>query len=222
MNCLKAGSAKGKDILLLHGMSFQAQTWADLGTLEVLGMAGYDVTAVDMPGFGLSKKCGTGPDEVLLKLFEADSLKKPVMVGPSMGGRICINFALEHQEMVGGLVLVGSVGVDENRERIKTIRVPTLIVWGEKDHIAPISNAEFLNREINRLETACHPRKGSTRLTWTTRRCSTTRCWNLCGKFNGYVDSRAGGQDLSVQSDCEDRIQEFRRIGASRPARRVI
>ncbi len=65
-----------------------------------------------------------------------------------MGGRICINFALEHQEMVGGLVLVGSVGVDENRERIKTIRVPTLIVWGEKDHIAPISNAEFLNREI--------------------------------------------------------------------------
>ena len=148
LNCLKAGSAKGKDILLLHGMSFQAQTWADLGTLEVLGMAGYDVTAVDMPGFGLSKKCGTGPDEVLLKLFEAESLKKPVMVGPSMGGRICINFALEHQEMVGGLVLVGSVGVDENRERIKTIRVPTLIVWGEKDHIAPISNAEFLNREI--------------------------------------------------------------------------
>lgn len=148
MNCLKAGSAKGKDILLLHGMSFQAQTWADLGTLELLGMAGCDVTAVDMPGFGLSKKCGTGPDSVLLKLFEAESLKKPVMVGPSMGGRICINFTLEYQEMVGGLVLVGSVGVDENRERIKTIRVPTLIVWGEKDHIAPISNAEFLNREI--------------------------------------------------------------------------
>jgi abhydrolase domain-containing protein 14 len=148
LNCLKSGSAKGRDILLLHGMSFQARTWADLGTLEVLGMAGYDVTAVDMPGFGLSRKCGTGPDEVLLKLFEAESLKKPVMVGPSMGGRICINFALEHQEMVGGLVLVGSVGVDENRERIKTIRVPTLIVWGEKDHIAPISNAEFLNREI--------------------------------------------------------------------------
>jgi abhydrolase domain-containing protein 14 len=148
LNCLKAGSAKGKDILLLHGMSFQAQTWADLGTLEVLGMAGYDVTAVDMPGFGLSKKCGTGPIDVLLKIFEADSLKKPVIVGPSMGGRICINFTLEHQEMVGGLVLVGSVGVDENRERIKTIRVPTLIVWGEKDHIAPISNAEFLNREI--------------------------------------------------------------------------
>ena len=148
LNCLKSGSAKGRDILLLHGMSFQAQTWADLGTLEVLGIAGYDVTAVDMPGFGLSKKCGTEPDEVLLKLFEAESLKKPVMVGPSMGGRICINFTLEHQEMVGGLVLVGSVGVDENRERIKTIRVPTLIVWGEKDHIAPISNAEFLNREI--------------------------------------------------------------------------
>ncbi|MGA2193125.1 MAG: alpha/beta hydrolase [Nitrospirota bacterium] len=148
INTLKAGSSKGKDILLLHGMSFQAETWRDLGTLGVLGGAGYDVTAIDMPGFGRTKKCGAGPDAVLLKFFEAEGLRKPVMIGPSMGGRTALNFALDHPELVGGLVLIGCVSVEENRDRLHTIGVPTLIVWGEKDHIAPMSNAELLHREI--------------------------------------------------------------------------
>ena len=162
INTLKAGSAKGKDILLLHGMSFQAQTWKDLGTLETLGNAGYDVTAVDMPGFGLTKKCGLGPDAALIGLFEAEGLQRPVLVGPSMGGRISLNFALDHPELVGGLVLIGCVGVEENSGRLGTITVPTLIVWGSKDHVAPMSNAELLNKEVRDskllvIEGARHP-----------------------------------------------------------------
>ena len=148
INCLKSGSSKGKDILLLHGMSFQAQTWQDLGTLNVLGDAGYDVTAIDMPGFGLTKKCGMGPDAVLEKFLEVEGLRKPVLVGPSMGGRISLNFALDHPGLVGGLVLIGCVSVEENRDRLSTIKVPTLIVWGANDHIAPMSNAELLHAEI--------------------------------------------------------------------------
>lgn len=162
INTLKAGSSKGKDILFLHGMSFQAQTWRDLGTLEVLGNEGYDVTAIDMPGFGFTKKCGMGPDAVLRKFMEVEGMKKPVLVGPSMGGRISLSFALDHPDMVGGLVLIGCVGVEENRSRLKTISVPTLIVWGSKDHIAPPENGELLHREIKGsrlvvLEGARHP-----------------------------------------------------------------
>jgi len=148
VNCLKAGNASGRDILLLHGMSFQAQTWRDLGTLDALGGAGYDVTAIDMPGFGLTKKCGAGPDAVLSGVIEAEAMRKPVLVGPSMGGRISLNFALDYPDLVGGLVLIGTVGVEENRGRLRTVRVPTLIVWGGNDHIASISNAELLNREV--------------------------------------------------------------------------
>jgi abhydrolase domain-containing protein 14 len=162
INALKAGSAKGKDILLLHGMSFQAKTWQDLGTLGVLGGAGYDVTAIDMPGFGLTKRCGIGPDDVLVKFMEAEGLKKPVLVGPSMGGRISLNFALDHPDKVGGLVLIGCVSVEDNRDRLKTIAVPTFIVWGAKDHIAPMSNAKLLHSEIKGskllvIEDARHP-----------------------------------------------------------------
>src|SRR3990172_13173454 len=162
INTLKAGSPKGKDILLLHGMSSQAETWRGLGTLGVLGEAGYDVTAADMPGFGLTKKCGMGPDDALLKLIEAEGLRKPVLVGPSMGGRISLNFALDHPELAGGLVLIGCVSVEENKDRLGTVKVPTFIVWGAKDNIAPLSNAYLLHENIKGsrllvIEGARHP-----------------------------------------------------------------
>jgi len=162
INTLRVENKGGKDILLLHGMSFQAKTWADLGTLDVLGKAGYNDIAADMPGFGETARCGTNPQDALKGLIQAEGLNKPVLVGPSMGGRICLNFALDHPDMIGGLVLVGCVSVEENRDRLKTIKVPTFIVWGSKDHIAPISNAHLLDKEIpdSRLliiEDAPHP-----------------------------------------------------------------
>jgi len=138
----------GKSVLMLHGMSFRADTWKELGTLAALGDAGYDVIAADMPGFGDTEKCGTGPDKVVASLIETLKLDRPVLVGPSMGGRISLNFVLDHPEMVGGLVLVGCVSVEENRDRLKTIKVPTFIVWGSRDHIAPMSNAELLKKEV--------------------------------------------------------------------------
>ncbi|MBI5190163.1 MAG: alpha/beta hydrolase [Nitrospirae bacterium] len=148
VNTLHAGSRKGKDILLLHGMSFQAETWRELGTLEALGKAGYDATAADMPGFGKTAICGKGPDKVVAGLIECEGMDRPVLVGPSMGGRIALHFTLDHPELVGGLVLIGCVSVEENRDRLKNITVPTLIVWGSRDHIAPMSNAELLHKEV--------------------------------------------------------------------------
>jgi len=162
INTLRIENKGAKDILLLHGMSFQAKTWLDLGTIDELGRAGYNVVAADMPGFGETAKCGTNPQNALKGLIEAEGLDRPVLVGPSMGGRISLNFALDNPDMVGGLVLIGCVSGEENRDRLKTINVPTLIVWGTKDSIAPISNAHLLDKEVpdSRLliiEGAPHP-----------------------------------------------------------------
>jgi len=162
VNTLSVSNPDGRDVLMLHGMSFRADTWKGLGTLDALGAAGYDVVAADMPGFGDTLKCGTGADKVLVGLIEKLGLDRPVLVGPSMGGRISLNFALDHPELVGGLVLVGCVSVEENRARLKTIRVPVFIVWGSRDHIAPMSNAELLNKEVRGsrllvIEGAKHP-----------------------------------------------------------------
>lgn len=38
-----------RNVLLLHGVKYSAQTWQDLGTLSLLAGAGYRVAAVDLP-----------------------------------------------------------------------------------------------------------------------------------------------------------------------------
>ena len=160
--CLQAGTETGKDIVLLHGMKFNGDTWRKLGTLEQLAKAGYRVTALDLPGFGRTKSCQLQPDQVLEELIPQEKMSRPILVGPSMSGRISLEFAINHPDLVGGLVLVGAVGVEENREHLSSIKVPTLIVWGGEDAISSIGNAYLLEKEISNshlfvIDSAPHP-----------------------------------------------------------------
>jgi len=155
-----AGS--GQAVVLLHGMKFQAETWQRLQTLDRLAAAGYRVIAVDIPGFGHSPAAATPPGQALRELIDTMGLERPVLVGPSMGGRICLEFTLAHPEAVGGLVLVGAVGVQENSARLGQIAVPVLVVWGGNDAVSPIANAHLLARQIHNarlvvLDGARHP-----------------------------------------------------------------
>ncbi len=145
---LETGETDGIDIVLLHGMKFKAQTWKDLGTLDVLADAGFHSLAVDLPGFGDSVTCESSPDQVLVDFLAAKKLSKPVLIGPSMGGRVALEFCLDHPDLVGGLVLIGAIGVEENKGRLPRIEIPTLIVWGGKDAISPIDNACLLHEKI--------------------------------------------------------------------------
>ena len=110
IHCMEAGDASGQDIVLLHGMKFKAQTWKELGTLDVLADAGKHAIALDLPGFGESPECPSTPDQVLADFISHKKLDKPVLIGPSMGGRVCLEFCLNHPGVVGALVLVGAVG----------------------------------------------------------------------------------------------------------------
>lgn len=38
-----------RNVMLLHGARYSAQTWKDLGTLHLLADAGYRFAAVDLP-----------------------------------------------------------------------------------------------------------------------------------------------------------------------------
>ena len=145
---LEAGKPGKRDILLLHGKKFNARTWQELGTLKVLAQCGYRAAAVDMPGYGNSPEGDMSPGQVLKSFISQREYDRPIVVGPSMGGRISLEFCLNNPDQIGGLVLVGSVGIEENRERLSQIKVPTLIVWGEKDAISPIVNGHTLNEKI--------------------------------------------------------------------------
>ncbi len=146
---LEAGNKKGLDIILLHGMKFNAATWEELGTLKALAEKGFHVLAVDMPGFGESPSCELDNNTVLNGVIEQLGLGKIVLVGPSMGGKTALEFVIDDSEKISGLVLVGAVGVEENKTSLSAIKVPVFLIWGGEDQVSPLTNSEILLEGIN-------------------------------------------------------------------------
>ena len=148
VHLLEAGAPAGRAVVLLHGMKFQAETWRELGTLEELAALGLRVLAVDMPGFGKSPAAERPSGEVLLQLLDALGVDHAVLIGPSMGGRIALEFAIAHPGRVAGLILAGPVGVAENRGHLGAITAPTLLIWGSEDQVSPLANSDILQAGI--------------------------------------------------------------------------
>ena len=162
IHCLESGDPAGRAVVLLHGMKFQAETWRELGTLAQLADQGLRVLAVDMPGFGRSPAHPLPPGEVVHRLLDKLDIDRAVLVGPSMGGRIALEYAIGHPERLAGLVLVGAVGVADNRAGLGRITVPVLVVWGSEDQVAPLADSDTLLTELPRarreiLDGAPHP-----------------------------------------------------------------
>lgn len=160
--CLQNNAGSKKDIVLLHGASFSAQTWQDLGTLDILVDKGYRVHALDMPGYGKSAQASVSSVSLLQEIIEQEGMDKPVIVGPSLGSEYSLRLYFDSPEKLGGMVLVGTVRIEKYRDRIPNIDVPCLLVWGDQDNLAPLENAYFLDREIRDskllvLEQAGHP-----------------------------------------------------------------
>ena len=160
--CMEDKAGSQKDIILLHGAKFSAATWQKIGTLDVLSEAGYRVHALDMPGFGKSTPCSASPIQLLHSFILQERINSPVLIGPSMGGSICLDYYFTWPETVGGLVLAGTVGIQKHRDQFRGINVPCLLVWGENDTVSPSSGARFLEQEIPIaqlvvLENAAHP-----------------------------------------------------------------
>jgi len=107
---LKAGS--GPPVLLLHGGASDSRDW--LGTIDVLSDSG-TLYAPDMIGYGLSDRskdsyCLSDFVRFAMGFVDALGLDRPVLVGHSLGGRVCIDIALRHPERVRKLVLVDTAG----------------------------------------------------------------------------------------------------------------
>ena len=160
---LDVGPKDGRVVLLLHGAAFSSATWEELGTLDVLAERGYRAVAIDLPGgFRNSKSTGRASEDFLVALMERLGIEKPVVVSPSASGRWALPLAARHPDLIGGLVPVAPAGIDAFADELSSANVPAMVLWGTKDRIFPVSEADRLVALLPRadkvlFEGARHP-----------------------------------------------------------------
>lgn len=102
-------------VVLLHGFTQSGPTWRSFGD-ALADRSGVEVLAPDLPGHGGSATVDADlPHSASLV---AAACGPAVYVGYSMGGRVALHLALQHPEVVRGLVLVGATpGLETEAER---------------------------------------------------------------------------------------------------------
>jgi pimeloyl-ACP methyl ester carboxylesterase len=69
-------------------------------------------------------------------------------VAASFSGWYAFPVLLEHPEKIRGFVSVASRGIRKYREYLSRLDFPVLAVWGEKDDLIPIQNADLLAASV--------------------------------------------------------------------------
>ena len=141
---LESGPRNSVNVLFLHGASFSAQTWEDIGSLELLAKQGYRAIAVDIPGYGRSQRISVSSFGFLLELLNILNLKMPILVSPSMSGGYSLPFVINHGDKLSGLVAISPVGIERFQKELAGIKLPTLAIWGSNDRIVSIDQADLL------------------------------------------------------------------------------
>lgn len=159
---LEAGPESGRTVLLLHGARFNSETWRTLGTLDLLAGAGYRVLALDLPGYGRSETSPVGHETFLLEAMSALGIDKAAVVSPSMSGQFSFPLVVRFPERVAAFVPVAPAGSERYLRLLKKVRVPALVVWGEKDPIIPVEKSDALAAALEDskrviLKGATHP-----------------------------------------------------------------
>ncbi|XP_028262519.1 putative protein-lysine deacylase ABHD14B [Parambassis ranga] len=128
-------------VLLLHGIRFSSENWLNIGTLETLAKAGCRAVAIDLPELGRSKSAKApaaigelAPACFLKEVCEQLSLSPVVVISPSLSGMYSLPFLLEHQHLIRAYVPVAPICTDKfTAEQYRSVKVPSLIVYGEQD-----------------------------------------------------------------------------------------
>jgi pimeloyl-ACP methyl ester carboxylesterase len=98
---------EGPGVALLHPGLWDMRTWD--GQFGVLVDAGYRVLRYDLRGYGASTRPSDEPYSHvrdLIRVLDAVDMRRPALVGCSMGGEVTIDAALAHPDRVAALVLV--------------------------------------------------------------------------------------------------------------------
>lgn len=105
---IRYGAEDGKNIVLLHGWGQNIHMMRPIGDLL---KKKYNITIIDLPGFGESEEPTTiltvyDYARIVNKLLISLDINKPIMLGHSFGGKIALVYASKYE--TSKLVLFGS------------------------------------------------------------------------------------------------------------------
>lgn len=104
LNFKKLGS--GQPMVILHGLLGTLDNWITLGRQF---SENFTVYLVDLRNHGLSPHSEEftydAMMEDVLELFDSEGIKKPILLGHSMGGKVAMNLALNAPESIEKLIV---------------------------------------------------------------------------------------------------------------------
>lgn len=131
-----------KNIIMLHGYSFTSKEWEQIGAMDYLANLGYNVYAIDYPGFGQSDKNPNfevergnilNSSSFILAFMDFMGMHSASLIGASMGGGISILSAIETDMRIESMILVGPAWYPD--DAISLVTINTLFIFGENDDL---------------------------------------------------------------------------------------
>ena len=115
----EAGEAK--DLILIHGWKQDVSSF--WGLVDLL-KTDFKLYLIDLPGFGRSdapKNPYTISDysEIVKKFIEEKKIKKPIVLGHSLGGRVGIKLASTNPNLIDKLILEDAAGIKPKQDPLK-------------------------------------------------------------------------------------------------------
>jgi pimeloyl-ACP methyl ester carboxylesterase len=159
---LAVWEGKGKQILCIHGLTANSRFWDCLASAL---SPRHKIIAMDLRGRGLSDKPPTGYSidhhcKDVLALMDDSGLKRPVLMGHSLGAFISLVFAAQHPERVDRLILVDGGGKLTETQMAKVFAgiKPSLDRLGKifpsfEDYVSQMKQAPFLQPWNSFMET---------------------------------------------------------------------